>query len=44
MIGRFFRTMRARSRTAVELRRFHDAELREIGVTADEIDAFLGRR
>lgn len=34
----------ARARTACELRRFHDAELREIGVSGEEIEAFLGGR
>ena len=35
----------ARRRTAAELRRFHEAELREIGVSDSQIEAFLsGRR
>lgn len=44
MIGRFFRAMRVRAQVEAELRRFHDAELREIGVSQDDIDSFLGRR
>lgn len=44
MIGRFFRARQARARVEAELRRFHDAELREIGVTRDDIDSFLGWR
>ncbi len=44
MLIRFFSALGRRARTEAELRRFHDAELREIGVTSADIDAFLRRR
>ena len=44
MIVHLIHGWRTRSRIEAELRRFHDAELREIGVTTAEIDAFLRGR